>query len=78
MGRFEEERRAFQEDIEELNEKLKAKHLEYDHTVAQLEQMKALFATHKDKVRIKLDYISSIITCSLYCKSPRCLLWCMW
>ena len=78
MGRFEGEREAFQGAIVILNEKLKDKHLEHDRTVAQFEQMKELSATHKDKVGIKLDYISSIITCSLYCESPRCLLWCMW
>ena len=63
MGRFDEERGAFQETIEKLNEKLKAIHLEHDETAAHLEQMKELSVTQKKQVRIKLDYISSGITC---------------
>ena len=57
------ERGAFQETVEKLNEKLKAIHLEHDETVAHLEQMKELSVTQKKEVRIKLDYISSGITC---------------
>ena len=57
------ERGAFQETIEKMNEKLKAIHLKHDETVAHLEQMKEISVTQKKEVRIKLDYISSGITC---------------
>lgn len=52
MGRFNEEREAFQETIEKLNEKLKANHLEHDDAVAQLEQLKEVTVTLKREVRI--------------------------
>ena len=56
MGRFEEERGAFQADIVKLNEKMKAMHLKHDETVTKLEQLKELSVTHKE-VRIKFDYL---------------------
>ena len=51
------ERKAFQETIEKLNKKLKAKHLEHDVTISQLEQLKELSMTLKKEVRIKLHYL---------------------
>ena len=48
-GRFEGEREAFKADMVKLEE-LKAKHLEHDDTVAQLQQLKTLSLAQK-KVR---------------------------
>ena len=60
MGRFVEEREAFQETIEKLHEKMKIMYLEHDATVAQLEQLKETWVGIKTEVRGQITPGSSI------------------
>ena len=47
MGRFETERQEFNMRIAELNEKVKAMHLEHEDSLAQLRQLKELSVLHE-------------------------------
>ena len=65
MGRFEGEREAFQADIENLNEKMKAKHLELDDALSRVEQMKELSVMQKGEVRIPTSLRATLAVCTV-------------
>ena len=73
--RFETESEAFKADIVKLVEELKAKHLEHDDTVAQLQQLKELSWTQRMEVKSRLHLCkqhlqfcnSSAVVCVAIC-----------
>lgn len=60
-GRFEGEREAFKADIVKLVEELKAKHLEHDDTLAQLQQLKELSLAQKEEVRHQITSLQAAL-----------------
>ena len=52
MGRFDDERVRFQQDIATMAEKMKNNHLERDKIATQLEQLKEVVKSQKKEVRI--------------------------